>query len=192
MQKKEIEIFCPASQTDWRQWLQTNHRTKQSVWLVYYKKKTNIPTIAWSDAVDEALCFGWIDSKRITLNDDKFMQFFSKRKPNGTWSKINKEKIKQLIAAGLMAKAGYESIEKAKQNGSWIILDDVEELKIPKDLAEAFKIKVGSKKFFLGLSKSVKKASLQWIVFAKRPETRQKRISKIVELAAEKTKTQID
>ena len=191
MEKKEVEIIYPTSQTDWRQWLQNNHRTKQSVWLVYYKKKANIPTIAWSDAVDEALCFGWIDSKRITLDDDKFMQFFSKRKPNGTWSKINKEKIKQLIVAGLMAKAGYESIEKAKQNGSWIILDDVEELKIPKDLATALKINPGSKKFFLGLSKSVKKASLQWIVLAKRPDTRQKRILEIAELAAQKLKPKL-
>jgi uncharacterized protein YdeI (YjbR/CyaY-like superfamily) len=118
MQEKDIETFYPTSQQAWRMWLQENHRSKQSVWLVCYKKKANIPTVMWSDAVDEAICFGWIDSKRITIDDDKFMQFFTKRKPNGTWSKVNKEKIKQLTDKGLMTEAGFECIEKAKQNGS--------------------------------------------------------------------------
>jgi uncharacterized protein YdeI (YjbR/CyaY-like superfamily) len=188
MQKKEIETFCPTSQADWRQWLQDNHKSKQSVWLVCYKKKANIPTIAWSDAVDEALCFGWIDSVRKTIDDDSFIQFFSRRKPNGTWSKVNKEKIKQLIDAQLMTEAGYESIEKAKQNDSWTILDDVEELTIPEDLELEFDRHLGSKDFFLSLSKSVKKAILQWLVLAKRPETRQNRINEIAELAAQRRK----
>ena len=112
---KETENFCPANQQEWREWLQENHCSKQSVGLVCYKKKSNIPTVIWSDAVDEALCFGWIDSKRIALDDNKFIQFFTQRKPNGTWSKVNKTKINQLIAAGLMTKAGHESIESAKK-----------------------------------------------------------------------------
>jgi uncharacterized protein YdeI (YjbR/CyaY-like superfamily) len=188
MQKKEVETFCPTSQTEWRKWLNTNHNSKQSVWLVCYKKKSNKPTIAWSDAVDEALCFGWIDSKRIPIDQEKFMQFFSRRKPNGTWSKVNKEKIKKLIENGLMTKVGFEIIESAKQNGTWTILDEVEELKIPTDLAKELKNKKGSQDFFLGFSKSVKKAILQWLVLAKRPETRQKRITEIVELAAQNLK----
>lgn len=188
MQKQEIETFYPASRTDWRQWLQENHGSKQAVWLVQYKKKANIPTISWSESVDEALCFGWIDSIRKTLDDEKFIQFFSKRKPKGTWSKINKEKIKQLIDEGLMMPTGYESIEKAKQNGSWTILDEVEELLIPDDLEREFETKAGSKDFFQGLSKSIRKAILQWIVLAKQQETRQKRINEIAELAAQKLK----
>lgn len=188
MQKEQVETFCPTSQTEWRKWLKKNHNSKQSVWLVCYKKKSNKPTIAWSDAVDEALCFGWIDSKRKPVDDEKFIQFFSKRKSNGTWSKVNKEKIKQLIDNGLMTKAGFEIIETAKQNGSWTILDDVEELKMPKDLAKEFKNKKDSHDFFLSLSKSVRKAILQWLVLAKRPETRQKRIAEIAELASQKLK----
>jgi uncharacterized protein YdeI (YjbR/CyaY-like superfamily) len=184
----EIETFCPASQTEWRKWLNKNHLSKKSVWLVCYKKKSNKPTITWSDAVDEALCFGWIDSKRIPIDEEKFMQFFSKRKPNGTWSKVNKEKIKQLIDKGLMTKAGFDIIETSKQNGSWTILDKVEELITPKDLVQEFKNKKGSKAFFLTLSKSVRKAMLQWIVLAKQPETRQKRIIEIAELASQKLK----
>lgn len=183
MQKKEEEIFCPTSQTDWRMWLKKNHNSKQSVWLVCYKKKSNKPTIEWCEAVDQALCFGWIDSKRIPVDEEKFMQFFSKRKPNGTWSKVNKEKIKQLIDNGLMTRAGLKVIETAIQNGSWTILDEVEELKIPKDLVKEFENKKGSLEFYSSLSKSVKKAILQWLVLAKRPETRQKRITEIAELA---------
>lgn len=188
MQKQDAETFHPKSQTAWRKWLNKNHNSKQSVWLVCYKMKSDKPTIAWSDAVDEALCFGWIDSKRIRIDEEKFMQFFSRRKPKGTWSKVNKEKVKQLIDKRLMSKAGFEVIETAKQNGSWTILDDVEELKIPKDLSAAFKTKRGSKDFFLGLCKSVRKAILQWLVLCKRPETRQKRVSEIAELAQQNLK----
>jgi uncharacterized protein YdeI (YjbR/CyaY-like superfamily) len=151
-----------------------------------YKKKSEKPTLDWNEAVSEALCFGWIDSIRRPLDNEKFIQFFSRRKPNGTWSKVNKEKIKQLIADGLMTKAGMTTIETAKQNGSWTILDHVEELKIPKDLATGFRNKPGSRIYFSSLSKSVRKAILQWLILAKRPETRQKRIDEIADLAAQK------
>ncbi|MDR7212527.1 YdeI/OmpD-associated family protein [Flavobacterium piscis] len=187
-QLNELETFCPASQQEWRDWLKENHNSKQSVWLICYKKQTNIPTIFWSDAVDEALCFGWIDSTRKTIDNEKFIQFFCKRKPNSVWSKINKGKVERLIKEGVMAPAGYESIEKAKQNGSWIILDDVEELLIPEDLEKAFENQKNSKEYFLSLSKSVQKSILQWLVLAKRPETRQNRINEIAELASQKLK----
>jgi len=188
MEKTEIEITCPANRRQWRQWLQKNHSKKPSVWLMCYKKKSKQPTISWSDAVDEALCFGWIDSIRKTIDEERFVQFFSKRKACSTWSKVNKEKIETLIDKGLMAQAGFESIERAKQNGSWAILDKVEELIIPKDLVKQFKTRPGSKEFFLSLSKSVRKAMLQWITLAKQEETRQRRIDELVELAGQKQK----
>ncbi len=188
MSKKEIETFCPTSQADWRRWLQENHDSKQSVWLIFYKKKAQRPTISWSQSVDEALCFGWIDSTKKSIDDEKFMQFFSRRKPNSTWSKINKEKVQQLIKKGWMTKAGLDSIEVAKQNGSWTILDAVEALIIPEDLEKAFDIHPDSKEFFLSLSKSVKKSILQWIVLAKRSETRQRRINEVAKLAAKRMK----
>lgn len=188
MEKKEIETFCPASLQEWRQWLEENHRSKQSIWVLYYKKKSNVASITYTDAVDEALCFGWIDSTRRAVDDHTFIQFFCKRKPNSVWSKINKAKVQRLIDAGLFAQAGHESIEIAKQNGSWAILDDVEELIIPEDLEKEFETKEGSMDFFLSLSKSVRKSILQWLVLAKRPETRKKRITEIAELAAQKLK----
>lgn len=183
-----VEIFYPANQAEWRLWLQKNHSSGQSVWVVFYKKKTGKPTITWSQSVDEALCFGWIDSVQKKYDEESSIQFFSKRKAKSTWSKINKEKVKKLTEEGKMTQMGFESIEIAKQNGSWTILDEVEELIIPEDLEAAFKTKLNSKDFFLSLSKSIRKVMLQWLVLAKRPETRQNRITEIVELASKKQK----
>lgn len=184
----EIDTFCPGSQKEWRQWLSENHNSRESVWLILYKKESGKPIISWSDAVDHALCFGWVDGKRKPFDEEKFLQFFCRRKSKGTWSKINKEKVQRLIAEGLMTQAGLDTIEKAKQNGSWTILDDVEELIIPEDLENEFHSHPGSKDYFLGLSKSVRKTILAWIVFAKREETRKKRITEVAELAAQKRK----
>jgi uncharacterized protein YdeI (YjbR/CyaY-like superfamily) len=180
---KEIETFYPKSRQEWREWLQENHHAKQSIWIIYYKKKSNIPTVMYSEAVDEALCFGWIDSKTKPLDEEKFMQFFSKRKTKSVWSKINKEKIEHLTNAGLMTKAGFDSIEIAKQNGSWTILDEAEALIIPNDLEEEFENNPNAKTYFLSLSRSDKRNILQWLVLAKRVETRAKRIREIIELA---------
>jgi len=188
MEQTDKETFYPKSQKDWREWLEQNHDSKQFIWLVCYKKQANKPTINWSDSVDEALCFGWIDSTRKSIGNDTFIQFFTRRKPNSAWSKINKAKVERLIEAGLMQKAGYESIERAKQNGSWNILDAVEELTIPDDFNKALKGNPGAEDFFMGLSKSIKKMMLHWITFAKRPETRQNRINEIAFLAAQKLK----
>lgn len=186
MNQKEPGSFCPASRQQWRKWLQKNHAKEASVWLVYYKAKAGKPTLSWSEAVDEALCFGWIDSKAEPIDDEKYCRFFSKRKPVSTWSKINKEKVQRLIREGSMTPAGLKSIAIAKQNGSWEILDATESLIIPADLAKAFKAKPGAKKFFLSLSKSVRKSLLMGIALARRPETRQKRIKEIVLLADKK------
>lgn len=186
--EKEIETISPKNRQEWREWLQENHDKKQSVWLIYYKKKSNIPTIIYSEAVDEALCFGWIDSKAKPLDEEKFMQFFSRRKPKSVWSRINKEKIERLINEGLMTTAGYHIIEIAKQNGSWTILDEAESLTIPGDLDEAFQKRPNAKNYFSSLSRSDKRNILQWLVLAKRHETRQKRISEIAELAEQNQK----
>ena len=188
MNKKEIAVFYPENNSEWRKWLDDNHRDKEAVWVVFYTKSSGKPSMTWSEAVDEALCFGWIDSKVISMGEGKLHQFFSKRKAKSTWSKINKEKIERLINDGLMTKAGHDSIERAKENGSWTILDEVEELVVPKDFEDALGQYEGATDYFLGLSKSVKKMMLYWLVSAKRPETRQKRIDELVEHASRKTK----
>ncbi|GGG73046.1 hypothetical protein GCM10007415_00470 [Parapedobacter pyrenivorans] len=173
---------------EWRKWLADNHADKQGVWLIQYKKNTGKPTLSWSEAVDEALCFGWIDSIKKKLNNESTAQFFGRRKPTSTWSKINKEKVNRLIEKGLMMQAGFKSIETAKQNGSWALLDEVEKLNTPPDLAIAFELYEGSKSYFDKLSKSTRKAILQWLVLAKRPETRQRRIDEIAVLASQNKK----
>jgi len=184
MKEALIETFYPKSRQEWRKWLAKNHAKKQSIWLVQYKKDSNIPTLSWSDAVDEALCFGWIDSTRKTIDENSFRQYFTRRKPKSNWSKVNKEKILKLIETKKMMPAGLAVIETAKQNGSWSNLDAVEELEIPKDLAKAFKSNRGAAGFFNGLSKSVKKIILHWVISAKRPDTRERRIAEVATLAA--------
>lgn len=182
----DTDTFYPSSRQQWRHWLQEHHDKKQSIWIICYKKQSGIASVSWSEAVDEALCYGWIDSTRKTVDHEKFIQFFSRRKPNGTWSKVNKAKIEQLIENGMMSKAGQACIDAAKQNGSWTILDDVEELIIPSDLEVAFEKLPGSKDYFLSLSKSIKKIILHRLVTAKKPETRQKRVNETATLAANK------
>ena len=184
MREREIETYCPKSRTDWRKWLEKNHQSKQSVWLVYFKSSTKVASVSWSEAVDEALCFGWIDSTKKTIDKDRYMQYFSRRKPNSTWSKINKEKVAKLIQNNLMTKAGFDSIETAKQNGTWLLMDDIEKLIIPEDLRMALNKNESSMDFFQSQSKSIKKSMLHWVVIAKRIETRKKRIAEIARLAA--------
>ncbi|MEQ8417148.1 MAG: YdeI/OmpD-associated family protein [Imperialibacter sp.] len=183
MLKDPEETYCPANRKDWREWLQENHQSRQSVWLVCLKASFGTPNISWSEAVEEALCFGWIDSVRKTLDEERFIQFFSKRRPNSTWSKINKKKVQQLTEAKLMTKAGFESIARARQNGSWAILDEAEKLIVPKDLEKALSDTPGAKVFFQNLNASGKKGILQWIVLAKRMDTRKKRIAEVADLA---------
>ena len=185
---KDAEDYCPHDKKDWRKWLELNHIKKEGVWLIFYKKKSQDHNLNWSDSVDEALCFGWIDSTKKTVDCDKYKQYFSKRSAKSNWSKINKVKVKTLIDQGLMEEAGYKSIEIAKENGSWTILDEVEALKIPEDLKSEFANYKGSMEFFDSLSKSVKKGLLYWVISAKRKETRQKRIFQIVENASRNLK----
>lgn len=181
----DTELFYAANKNQWRKWLEKNYNKKDGVWLVQYKRNSGVSTISWSDAVDEALCFGWIDSIKHPIDEEKFKQFFSKRKASSTWSKVNKEKVEQLIASGKMHPAGLACIEIAQKNGMWSILDTVDALEIPVDLEKAFRKIKGSKAFFESQSKTSKKGMLQWLVLAKRPETRQQRINEITMLAGE-------
>ena len=182
------DSYCPANRAEWRAWLLNNHEAKPSVWLVLHKKASGKPTISWGEAVDEALCFGWVDGRRKLLDADSFIQFFCKRKPRGTWSKINKEKVALLTEKQLMQPAGVAAITIAQQNGSWDSLNEVEAYFVPEDLRQALQKKADAETYFDGLSKSTTKAMLQWINAAKRPETRTNRINEIAELAVQKRK----
>lgn len=185
---KDVNDYCPNNQADWRKWLELNHEKADAIWLIFYKKKSTKHNLGWSEAVDGALCFGWIDSTKRSIDEEKYKQYFSKRKAKSNWSKVNKAKVKTLIDQELMKEAGSKSIEIAKENGSWSILDGVEALTIPKELSAEFTKHSGSKEFFNSLSNSNKKILLHWVYSAKRNETKQKRVIAIAESAAEKRK----
>ncbi|WP_417592845.1 YdeI/OmpD-associated family protein [Owenweeksia hongkongensis] len=181
---KDPQYITPSSSQEWRDWLAANHQREECIWVIFYKVSSGVPSLTWSEAVDEALCFGWIDSTKRTIDKEKYKQYFSKRKAKSNWSKINKDKIEKLIAENRMMEAGLQSVEVAKQNGSWTILDEVEALIMPKDLEAELKTRPDAKDYFEGLSKSGKKILLHWVMSAKRPETRHKRIIEIAENAA--------
>jgi len=180
-QKEEPGNICPADVQQWRQWLQEHHAQLTSVWLVYYRKSAASATLSYNEAVDEALCFGWIDSTRRTLDNERYMQLFSRRKPRSVWSKINKEKVRRLILEGRMTPAGLDVVKTAKKNGYWNILNDAEALKIPADLSVALSTDKAALRFFNSLSRSDRKRILQWLLMAKRAETRQNRIQAVFE-----------
>lgn len=185
---KETEEYCPKNKAEWRTWLESHHDTKDSVWFIFYKKKSPNYNLSWGDSVDEALCFGWIDSTKKTIDDEKYKQYFSRRKVKSNWSQVNKEKVKTLIDQGLMMKKGFKSIETAKENGSWEILNEVEACIVPEDLKIEFENHKNSSEYFESLSKSAKKILLHWVMSAKRSVTRRKRIVEIAENAGNHVK----
>ncbi len=127
----------PLTRTEWRQWLAANHPRTTGVWLVSYKKATGKPRFEYNDAVEEALCFGWVDSKPNKLDAERTLLWFAPRKSGTGWSRPNKLRVDRRMKAGLMAEAGLRKVEQAKADGSWEKLDAIEELTIPDDLAQA-------------------------------------------------------
>ncbi len=162
--------------TDLHNWLARNHSQTQSVWLLTYKKHTP-HYISYGDAIDELLCWGWVDSRTLRIDDDKSGMLISPRNPKSAWSAVNKDKVEHMRAAGRMQPAGEALIEAAHKNGMWSFLDDVERLEVPADLAEALGDMI---KLWDAWPRSVKRGSLEWIKTAKRAETRQNRIDDVV------------
>jgi uncharacterized protein YdeI (YjbR/CyaY-like superfamily) len=179
------ELFHPLSREEWRAWLATNHARPQGVWLVTYKKATGKPRVEYDAAVEEALCFGWVDSKPNKLDDERSLLWFAPRKGGTGWSKPNKERVERMLAAGKMAPAGLAKVEAAKADGTWTLLDDVETLAVPPDLAAALAAQPPAAENFAAFPRSAKRGILEWILQAKRPETRAARIAETANLAAE-------
>jgi uncharacterized protein YdeI (YjbR/CyaY-like superfamily) len=184
----KFEIFYAKNRHEWHQWLVENHDTASGIWLIYYKKNSDKPRVEYNDAVEEALSFGWIDSKANILDDERYMQVFTPRKPHSNWSKTNKIRVNKLIKNGLMQPAGMEKVNAAKKDGSWTFLDDVEDMVIPEDLKQLLEENTTAKANFEAFSNSSKKQILYWIVSAKRQDTRLRRIKRTVELASENKK----
>ena len=177
--------FYANDQTEWRNWLNKNHLKVESIWLIIYKKEGGVPSIYYSEAVDEALCFGWIDSLPNKRDDKSYYQFFSKRKLKSNWSKVNKLKIEKLISENKMMPQGIKMVEYAKQNGTWDALNKVDDLQIPIEMAELFENNEIAKLNFNNFPTSTKRGILEWIYNAKQNATMLKRITETVTLAAQ-------
>ena len=186
MERKDgIKTFHAPSRQAWRQWLEAHHLSEKAVWLIIYKKESSVPSVYYPEAVDEALCFGWIDSKPNKRDEESYYQFFSRRNPKSNWSKVNKAKVERLMAQGLIAPVGLKMIELAQQNGTWTALDDVEKLMVPDDLQQAFDHHPTAFAHWQKFPPSARRGILEWILNAKKTETRQKRIDETVRLAGE-------
>lgn len=181
----ELEFVEPASRDEWRAWLEKHHASSTGIWLAVGKKGNRVTSLDYEAAVEEALCFGWIDSTVNRLDADRFKQLFTPRKPGSTWSRSNKARVERLIAEGRMTPAGLAPVEVAQRNGSWNALDDVENLVMPGDLADALAADTRAERGFAALPESQRKMALYWIAAAKRPDTRARRVREIVQAAAE-------
>ena len=181
----KADQYYAADRATWGQWLVQNHAASRGVWLVYDKAVAGKRRLSYDDIVDEAVSFGWIDSRTRSLNAERAMLYLSPRKPGSPWSRTNKERVARLIKGGLMTEAGLAVVEAAKRDGSWDEYDAVEQLTIPSDLEAAFNDNKAARQNFAAFSASNKKQLLRYVASAKRPETRQKRIVQIVHAAAQ-------
>lgn len=181
---ESLERFEARSRAQWRRWLERNHRTSPGVWLVTFKKGTGTPRVEPAEAVEECLCFGWIDSLPRKLDSERSMLLCTPRKSSSAWSKLNKERVARLTQAGAMSERGLEVVAAAKASGAWTALDEVDALVVPDDLARALSARARALEHFEAFPRSAKRGILDWIRQAKRPETRATRIRETAELAA--------
>ena len=172
------------SRAEWRAWLEANHSTIGTIWLVRWKKSMGEKYIPYEEMVEEALCFGWIDSVQHPLDEQRSLLRMSRRKKGSGWSKLNKDRVKRLINAGLMTLAGLAAVNAAKKDGSWSHLDKIEAMEVPADLSDALARSGNAATNFAAFPPSAKRGLLAWLAQAKRPETRAKRIQEIVGKAA--------
>ena len=181
-----VRTFNPANRSAWRKWLATNHTSIDPVCLVIFHKKSKTPNITYGEAVEEALCFGWIDNKGLKRDDESMYLQFCPRKEKSNWSKLNRERAEKMIQEGLMTEAGQIFIDIAKKSGKWEA--SLEADAIPPDLQKAFDKKKKAFQNFQAFAPSSKRLIIQWIIDAKKEETRQQRIEKTVTLAAQNIK----
>jgi uncharacterized protein YdeI (YjbR/CyaY-like superfamily) len=185
MVKVPANSVHPKTRAEWRKWLKQNHTRTEGVWLIGYKKGTGQPRLEYDEAVEEAPCFGWIDSKPNKLDEDRSMLWYAPRQMGTGWSKINKARAEKMIKAGRMTPAGLAKIEAAQRDGSWNALDAIEALEVPPDLAAAVSANPIAQQHFAAFPHSVKRGILEWIANAKKPETRARRVEETARLAAE-------
>lgn len=182
MEKERTEYY-PRNRKAWRSWLQKNHKTVQHIWLILYKKDSGKPSLKYEEVVEEALCFGWIDSKPNKRDAESYFLFIAPRKTKSVWSALNKKRIEKLQKENLITPAGLQKINEAKKDGSWASLDKIEALEMPAPLKKAFAKNKKALTYFMAFPPSTKKQIYQWVESAKTEPTQQKRIAETVTLA---------
>ena len=180
----EPELVTAESRSAWRRWLQRNKERPDGIWLEIHKKTSAGRSVSYGEAVEEALCFGWIDSTANTLDEEHYKLWFAPRKPTSSWSAINKERVTRMIDQGRMSDAGLAVMETARANGAWDSFNDSDALIVPRDLASALKAHGEARRHWDAFPPGVRKQVLEWIHSAKRDETRAKRITETATLAA--------
>lgn len=183
MEKKRLEYY-PENRKEWRNWLQKNHAVAPHIWVIIYKKEAGKPSVTYAEVVEEALCFGWIDSKPNKRDAESYVLFIAPRKPKSVWSALNKTRVESLLKQDLLMPAGLQKIEAAKKDGSWNALDKVDAMEMPAALKKAFAKNKPALKNFNAFPPSTKKAIYQWMASAKTETTLLKRAAETVTLAA--------
>lgn len=173
----------PRDRSTWRAWLIEHHQRSSGVHLVTWRRTTGRPAIAYADSVEEALCVGWVDSRAGRLDDVRSTIWFSPRRPRSAWARSNKERVARLAAAGLMLPAGLAAVAEAKRRGTWELVDNVEDLVVPADLADALSANAPASQHWDAFSPSTRRGILGWIAQARRPETRIRRVVETAMLA---------
>lgn len=177
--------FTPKDRDDWRDWLRCNHASRAEVWVVFFKQTAPTSNLSYNDAVEEAVCFGWIDGVKRSIDEHRYMHRFSPRKPDSKWSRSNKERVQRMVDAGLMTAAGKRTIAKAKKSGAWDTpVDPPGPLPMPPEFDAKLKQNKKARAFFESLAPSYRRQFVDWVASAKRDDTRQRRMKEALDLLA--------
>jgi uncharacterized protein YdeI (YjbR/CyaY-like superfamily) len=187
LHKGDMTLYA-KSRKDWRNWLQKNQDKEKRIRLILYRKGSKTPSVSYEECIEEALCFGWIDSTANTRDAESYFILIAQRKPGSNWSKPNRIRAEKMINQGLMKPRGQAMIDLAKQTGTWTALEEIENSIIPEDLQKRFDKNQRAFRHFQAFSPSSQRIILEWIMKAKRPETRQKRVAETVAQAAKNIK----
>lgn len=174
---------------EWRQWLQANHENMSEVWLVYYKKHTGHPSVSYVESVEEAICFGWIDGKKKSLDNERYAHRFSPRRPKSKWTPLNIKRARVMIKNGLMQPAGLQSFEqRLEYQDEFLKLRSQHTLDLPADMQAQLREHDTAWENFTALAPGYKKQYIMWLTTAKRPQTRKKRLREAIQLLSENKK----
>jgi len=179
-----VNTFLASTTADWRAWLAQNCRSEKEVWLVIYHSGSDTPSVRYHEAIEHALCYGWIDSQARKRDADSSCLRFTPRTPRSTWSRVNRQRAAKMIELGMMTEHGQALVELARATGTWPVQPDAESSAIPGDLQELLDRNEAARKNFQNFPPSSKRLILEWVATAKRSDTRRRRINQTVNLAA--------